>query len=277
MPSAIFASDLLAGQVVIVSGGGSGLGYATARELCACGATVAICGRDQDSLEAAASQCEAGRCEPLVCDIREPQECERLVTEVLSRHGRIDTLVNNAGGQFMAPAEQISPNGFHAVVRLNLEGTWHLTQAAARAAMIPARDGKIINITLSPHGGLPGMTHSAAARAAVETMTRSLSIEWARFNIRVNAVAAGHMDTEALAKYPQPVRDNLAGSVPLGRLGSAQEHAWLVTYIASPAADYMSGSVVTLDGARDNWLGQWPPAAQQDAEGNPVQERRPGA
>ena len=163
---------------------------------------------------------------------------------MLERHGRIDTLVNNAGGQYMTPAEDITPKGFRTVVGLNLEGTWLMTHAVATKAMIPeSRGGKIISVTLSPHHGLPGMAHSSAARAGVENLMRVLSIEWARFNIRTTALAAGHFATDALKKYPKPVYEGVARTVPLQRLGEAEEHAWLVAYLASPAGDYYSGAV----------------------------------
>src|SRR3982751_4211489 len=210
MPSQVFAQGLLGGHVLVVTGGGSGLGRATAVELAACGAQVVTAGRRQEPLDETAALCEGGRCEGFVCDIREEDQVEGFVDRVLERHGRIDTLVNNAGGQYMTPAEDISPKGFNTVVQLTLGGTWLMTHAVATRAMIPAGGGKIVNVTLSPHHGLPGMAHSSAARAAVENMSRVLSIEWARFQIRLTAVAAGHFDTEALEKYPAPVRAGVA-------------------------------------------------------------------
>ena len=196
---------------------------------------------------------------------------------VLERYGRINTLVNNAGGQFMSPAEDITPKGFRTVVALNLEGTWLMTHAAATRAMIPQGGGKVISVTLSPHHGLPGMAHSAAARAAVENMTRTLAVEWARFGVRLTAIATGHFATEVLQKYPPPVYEGVAKTVPLGRLGQPEEQAWLVAYLASPAGDYHSGAVITIDGARDDWLGPWPPPQLADDAGKPLaEERRPG-
>jgi citronellol/citronellal dehydrogenase len=176
----------------------------------------------------------------------------------------------------MTPAEDITPKGFRTVMRLNVEGTWLMTHAVAAKAMIPdARGGKIVNVTLSPHHGLPGMAHSSAARAAVENLTRVLSIEWARFGIRLTAVAAGHFATETLrTKYPKQVVEGVAGTVPLGRLGTEEEFAWLVAYLASPAGDYLSGAVLTIDGARDNWFGSWPPGRLTDEAGKPLAEER---
>jgi citronellol/citronellal dehydrogenase len=276
MPSRIFAPGLLDGQVIVVTGGGSGLGRATAVELTACGARVVVTGRRREPLEETAAMCEDGRCEATVCDIREEDQVAALVDGVLDRHDRVDTLVNNAGGQYMTPAEDITPKGFDTVVRLNVRGTWLMTHAVATKAMIPAGGGKIVNVTLSPHHGLPGMAHSSAARAAVENLTRVLSIEWARFDIRLTAIAAGHFATDAIQKYPRPVYEGVARTVPLGRLGEPEEHAWLVAYIASRAGDYYSGAIFTLDGARDNWLGPWPPTGLADESGRPLaEERRP--
>ncbi|MBV9214355.1 MAG: SDR family oxidoreductase, partial [Actinobacteria bacterium] len=176
--------------------------------------------------------------------------------------------------QYMTPAEDITSKGFDTVVRLNLGGTWLMSHAVATRAMIPAGGGKIVNVTLSPHHGLPGMAHSSAARAGVENMTRVLSIEWSRFQIKLTAIAAGHFETQALEKYPEPVRRGAALTVPLGRLGRPEEHAWLVAYLASPAGDYYSGCVITLDGARDNWFGPWPPPGLADQTGKPLHEER---
>jgi citronellol/citronellal dehydrogenase len=273
MPSRIFAPGLLQDQVVVVTGGGSGLGRATAQELTACGASVVIAGRRAEPLEETVSLCD-GACQAIVCDIREEDQVASFVGEVLDRHGRIDTLVNNAGGQYMTPAEDITTKGFETVVRLNLTGTWLMTHAVATRSMIPNGGGKVISVTLSPHQGLPGMAHSSAARAAVENLMRVLSIEWARFNIRTTAIASGHFRTDALKKYPQPVQDGVARTVPLQRLGEAEEQAWLVAFLASPAGDYYSGDVITIDGARDNWFGPWPPPHLVDESGKPLAEER---
>jgi citronellol/citronellal dehydrogenase len=276
MPSKLFAAGLLDGQVAIVSGGGSGLGRASALELAALGAHVVVCGRRLEPLEETVASAEGGRCEARVCDIREEGQVSALVDGVLERHGQIDLLVNNAGGQYLTPAEDITPKGFRTVIGLNVEGTWLMTHTVATKAMIPeARGGKIVNVTLSPHNGLPGMAHSSAARAAVENLTRVLAIEWARFDIRLTALAAGHFATETLmTKYPKAVVDGVAGTVPLQRLGTAEEFAWLVAYLASPAGDYFSGAVLTIDGGRDNWFGAWPPARLTDEAGKPLAEER---
>jgi len=275
MPSKLFAPDVLAGQVALVTGGGSGLGRAIAVELTACGAQVVICGRRLEPLEETVALCEEGRCEARECDIHEEEQVAAFVDGVLERHKRIDVLVNNAGGQYMTPAEDITPKGFRTVIRLNVEGTWLMSHAVATKAMIPAEGGKIMNVTLSPHHGLPGMAHSSAARAAVENLTRVLSIEWARHGVTLTALAAGHFATETLrTKYPKPVVEGVAGTVPLGRLGTEEEFAWLVAFLASPAGDYHSGSIITVDGARDNWFGPWPPGGLTDEGGKPLAEER---
>jgi citronellol/citronellal dehydrogenase len=275
--SLIFRPGLLAGQVCLVSGAGSGLGRETALELARLGASVIGCGRREEPLaetaELASGLAGSFGCESL--DIRDEEAVERLFDDLLERHGRLDVLVNNAGGQFLAPAESISPKGFRTVIELNVQGTWLMTHAAATKAFIPQGGGKVLSVTLSPHNGMPGMVHSGAARAAVENMMRTLAIEWARFGIKTCALAAGQFATETLmTKYPRVVVDNLERSIPIGRAGRAEEMAWLVAYLASPAGDFFSGTTITIDGARDNWAGPWPPEAIVDAGGKPVAEER---
>ena len=277
--SKIFAPRLLEGQVCVVSGAGTGLGRATALELAALGAIVVGCGRRQEPLDETLAEIAAagGRAEVQATDIRDDAAVEALIDAVLERHGRLDVLVNNAGGQFLSPAEAITPKGFRTVTELNIQGTWQMTHAAATKAFIPQGGGKVVSVTLSPHHGMPGMVHSGAARAAVENMMRTLSIEWARHGILLCAVAAGQFDTEVLrTKYPKQVSENVARTVPLGRLGTPEEMAWLIAFLASPAGDFFSGTVITIDGARDNWFGPWPPPGASDAEGAPLaEERRP--
>jgi citronellol/citronellal dehydrogenase len=275
--SRINAPGLLDGQVCLVSGAGSGLGRATARELAMLGATVVGCGRRLEPLEETAREIveAGGAAEAVAADIRDGDSVEQLVDGIVDRHGRLDVLVNNAGGQFLSPAEAISAKGFRTVIELNVQGTWQMTHAAATKAFIPQRSGKVVSVTVSPHHGMPGMVHTGAARAAVENMMRTLSIEWARFNVKLCAVAAGQFDTEVLrTKYPKQVSENVARTVPLGRLGTPEEMAWLVAFLASPAGDFVSGAVLTLDGARDNWFGSWPPSGAADAEGAPLAEER---
>jgi len=275
--SRIFAPDLLEGQVCVISGAGTGLGRASALELARLGATVVGCGRRPEPLEQMRAEAEGvgANAEIEAMDIRDDEAVERLFDGVLERHGRLDLLLNNAGGQFLSPAEAITPKGFRTVIELNVTGTWLMTHAAATKAFIPQRRGKVLSVTLSPHNGMPGMVHSGAARAAVENMTRTLSIEWSRFGITLVALSAGQFATETLrTKYPSEVVEAVPATVPLGRLGSEQEWGWLVAYLASPAGDFFSGTVITLDGARDNWFGSWPPATYGGDGEPPAEERR---
>jgi NAD(P)-dependent dehydrogenase (short-subunit alcohol dehydrogenase family) len=277
MASLVFRDGLLRGQVALVSGGGSGIGRAIALELASLDAQVVICGRREEPLRKTAELGPPGQIECVVCDIREEEQVGMLVDTVLAGHSHIDLLVNNAGGQFLAAAEEVTPKGLRAVMRLNVEGTWLMTHTVATRAMIPGGGGKVVSITLSPHNGMPGMAHSGAARAAVENLMRTLAVEWARYGILCNAIAPGQIATETmLTKYPQQIVEMVAGTVPLGRLGDAREIAWMVAYLASPAGDFTSGSVITIDGARDNWFGTWPPSWGADTEGAPLAEERPG-
>jgi citronellol/citronellal dehydrogenase len=272
--SRIFAPDALAGRVAIVTGGGTNLGRAAASELAACGAHVVIAGRRADVLEEAAAGI-GERCSTVSGDIREPDQAAAIVDAALERHGRLDLLVNNAGGQYFVPAEAITAKGWRAVQRLNVGGTMTMTRAAADRAFLPARGGTIVNITVSPHHGMPAMAHTGAARAAVEALTRELAAEWREAGIAVIAAAIGRFDTESLRKYPEPVYRGAARSVPLGRLGTMQEFAWLIALLATPLGRAFSGSTVTLDGAADNWFGPWPPPTLLGDEGEvPTEERQ---
>ena len=275
--SAIFRPGLLDGQVCVVSGAGTGLGREASLELIRLGATVIGCGRRSEPLEetAAASGGLAGAFEHETLDIREEDAVEGFFDRTLERHPRIDLLLNNAGGQFLAPAETITPKGFRTVTELNVQGTWLMTHAAATKAFIPQGGGKVVSVTISPHHGMPGMAHSGAARAGVENLTRTLSVEWARHGIRLVAIAAGQFDTETLrTKYPQQIVDQVADTIPLGRMGTENEFAWMVAFLASPAGDFHSGSVITIDGARDNWFGSWPPGGATGEGGEPLAEER---
>ena len=279
--SKIFRPGLLDGQVCVVSGSGTGMGKATALELARLGATVIGCGRRPEPIEAVAAEITdaGGKAETTALDIRDEEAVDAFFDGILERHGRVDTLVNNAGGQFLSPAEDITPKGFRTVIELNVLGTWLMTHAAATKAFIPQRDGKVISVTLSPHKGMPGMVHSGAARAAVENMMKTLSIEWSKHNVRTIAVAAGQFNTETVrTKYPKVVVDTLAQTIPIQRLGTEEEWAWLVAYLASPAGDFYSGTTITMDGARDNWFGPWPAGlyGSEPGEGTvPAEERKP--
>jgi citronellol/citronellal dehydrogenase len=271
--SEVFADGVLDERVILVTGGGTGLGKAAATELAACGARVVIAGRREDVLAAAASEIDVSY---VAGDVREPDDAERMVRACLDRFGRLDVLVNNAGGQYFVPAEAITAKGWRAVTRLIVGGTELMSRTAVELAMRPAGSGTIVNVTLSPHHGLAGMTHSSAARAAVEGYTRALARELAGDGIAVLALAAGHFDTESIRKYPEPVWRAAARTVPLQRLGREEEHAWLVALAAGPLGRALSGSVITLDGARDNWFGPWPPdSLTADGGEVPTEQRRP--
>ncbi|MCW3017777.1 MAG: short-chain dehydrogenase/reductase [Solirubrobacterales bacterium] len=276
---------MLDGRVALVTGGGTGLGKASALELVRCGACVTIVGRRSEVLEAAAAEIDeragagAGTgtetgADWLAGDVRDSGEAERIVRAVLERHGRLDVLVNNAGGQFFSPAELIAAKGWRAVWRLNVEGGVNMAQAAFELAFSQAGTGTVVNVTLSPHNGMPGMAHSGSARATVEALTRELAWRWQPAGVTVTAVAAGHFDTEVLAKYPASVRAGASRTVPLQRLGTVSEHAWLIALLASPLGPAFSGSTITLDGARDNWCGPWPPPGLADESGEVPSEAR---
>jgi NAD(P)-dependent dehydrogenase (short-subunit alcohol dehydrogenase family) len=259
-PSRVFADGALEGQVALVTGGGTNLGKAAAAELARCGATVVIAGRREDVLEAAAA--EIGEpCGVVAGDIRDREGAEQIVRAALERHGRLDYLLNNAGGQYFVPAEAITTKGWRAVQRLNVEGTLAMCEAAAELAMRPAGGGTIVNVTVSPHHGMPAMAHTGAARAAVEALTQELASTWAPDRVAVAAIALGRFDTESLRKYPAELWRSAAATVPLQRLGTVEEYGWLVALLATPLGRAFSGSVLTLDGALDNWTGPWPPPA----------------
>src|SRR5271166_4184369 len=282
--SEIFAPGLWSGRVALVTGGGTGLGRATAHELSRCGARVKIAGRRAEVLAQTAAEIGAspgagdgvaGEVDWVAGDVRERENAALLVSTVLARQGRLDVLVNNAGGQYFTPAELIALKGWSAVWRLNVDGILNMAEAAFDLALRDAGEGTIVNVTLSPHHGMPGMAHSGAARATVEALTRELAERWAERGIAVTAVAAGVFETDVLAKYPARVRAGAARTVPLQRLGDVAEHAWLVALLASPLGRAFSGSTVTLDGARDNWPGPWPPEGLADESGAvPTEERR---
>ncbi len=275
MPAAstVFAPDALAGRTVLITGGGTNLGRQAAIECAAAGADVVIAGRRAEVL-AAAAEAIGERCSWVAGDIREAQDATRIVETAHREHGRLDVLVNNAGGQYFVPAESIAAKGWAAVMRLNVEGTYAMTRAAAGAGF-GEEGGTVINVTVSPHHGMPAMAHTGAARAAVEALTRELADEWAARRIAVVAAAIGRFDTESLRKYPEVVWRGAARSVPLQRLGTMQEFGWLVALLAGPLGRALSGSVVTLDGAADNWFGPWPPPTLTDDAGAvPSEERR---
>jgi citronellol/citronellal dehydrogenase len=255
----IFAPGLLRDQVAIVTGGGSGIGLATAREMVRLGARVAICGRNQPKLDTAADELRAlgGTVLARTCDIREPAQVEAFTTAVLADLGRIDILVNNAGGQFPSPAQHISPNGFLAVIKNNLVGTFHVCREVANQAMIPAKRGRIVNVIANIYRGFPGMVHTGAARAGVENMTMTLAVEWAQFGILVNAVAPGVIRSSGTAQYPPAVVERGIRETPLKRAGTVEEVAASIVFLASPGAQFITGATLRLDGGQALWGHTW--------------------
>ncbi|UQA59075.1 SDR family oxidoreductase [Polyangium aurulentum] len=257
-----FAPGLFQGQVAIVTGGGSGIGLACAREMGALGASVAICGRKADKIAAAADALrEAGLPDERVlaapCDIREPAQIEAFVRSVRDRFGRVDILVNNAGGQFPSPAQHISPKGWEAVVRNNLNGTFYVTREVATAVMIPQKRGRIVSITAQVARGFPGMSHTGAARAGVENLTRSLAVEWASHGIRVNAVAPGTIRSTGTVQYGDDLLEVARKATPIKRLGDVDEVARLVLFLASDRNDFITGAVIPIDGGASLWGDIW--------------------
>jgi NAD(P)-dependent dehydrogenase (short-subunit alcohol dehydrogenase family) len=260
--------DANAGRVALVTGGGTGIGRATALLLAASGAKVAVCGRRPEPLERTRAEIDAtgGTCLALPADVREPAEVERVVGATLERFGAVDVLVNNAGGQFTAPAEEISDNGWRAVHRLNVDAVWTLTREVATRAMIPRGDGLVVFVGFSPQRGIPGYAHAAAARAAAGSLATSLALEWSRHGIRSVAVVPGVIDTEGIAGYGAEAVERWARGIPLGRLGRPEEVGALIAFLASPGGAYVTGATILVDGGVDAWgMGEPPPLPAREA------------
>lgn len=249
----IFRDDLFTGQTVVVSGGGTGIGRATARALAALGARVVICSRSVEHLEPTRAEIEAagGKVTALTCNIRDHEEVDAFFGQVVSRHGPIHALVNNGGGQFLSPAEAITPKGWAAVIETNLTGTFNMSRTALSSGL-REHGGAIVSITMENWRGFPGMAHSGAARAGVVNLTQSLALEWAQYGVRVNAVAPGLINSSGLKRYPEPVQASLgsiAREIPAGRMGTEAEIAAAILYLLSPAAAFISGVTLKVDGA----------------------------
>jgi citronellol/citronellal dehydrogenase len=219
-------------------------------ELARTGAKVVVCGRRPEPLEAV--QAELGEdCLAVPTDVRESEQVVALVDRALEHFGRIDVLVNNAGGQFLAPAEEISLKGWRAVHRLAVDAVWDLTRTVAERSMIPSKDGVVVFIGFSPRRGMAEMAHAAAARAAIENLAGSLALEWSEHGIRTVCVALGNIATEGLDGYgPERVAE-WEREVPLGRLGTPEEAAALIAFLASPGGGYVTGTTVVMDGGLD--------------------------
>ncbi len=255
--------DANAGSVAIVTGGGTGIGRATALEFARTGANVAICGRRPEPLEVVRQEVEAvGQgCLAMPADIREPEQVGAFLDAVDERFGAVDVLVNNAGGQFAAPLESIVLKGMRAVHRLNVDATWDITQRVAERWMIPQRKGFIAFIGFSPRRGIPTMIHSSSARSALETLAAGIAQEWSKYGIRAICLAAGLIQTEGVLQYGgQAIVDGFAEQVPMRRAGLPEEVASTIAFVASPGGGYITGVTVAVDGGADAWgLGMAPP------------------
>ena len=265
----VFVDDLLEGETWLVTGGGSGIGEATALLAAQLGANLVIAGRKADRLAPVAEAIVAagGQCLTRSCDIREVDQVEALVDAALERFSGIDALINNAGGQFPSPAIDLSKNGWDAVIRNNLSGTWYMTQAVAKKAMIPRHRGAIVNVIANIFRGFPGMAHTGAARAGVDNLTKTLAIEWASSDVRVNAVAPGIIRTSGIEQYPPELIAGSERRIPVQRMGSAQEVADAIVFLGSRAASYVTGETLYIDGGARLWGDLWPIPARDGASG----------
>jgi citronellol/citronellal dehydrogenase len=250
----VFRAELFAGQAGIVTGAGSGIGRCTAHELAALGARVALIGRKPEKLEAVAREiADAGgtaRC--YVADIREEERVAEVVRAALGDFGKLDFLVNNAGGRFAAPLEKISQRGWDAVVRTNLTGGF-LVARECYVQWMKGNGGAIVNMIADMWHGMPTMGHSGAARAGMLNFTETAALEWAP--VRVNAIAPGWIASSGLDHYPPEMAAHiraLPAKVPLGRLGTESEISAAIVFLLSPAAAFVSGSCIRVDGAVPN-------------------------
>ena len=250
----VFIPGLLARKVIVVTGGGSGIGRCTAHELAALGAHVVLIGRKLDKLHDVAGEivADGGRASFHSCDIRNEEAVKDVVQAIVAAQGPIDGLVNNAGGQYIAPLETISAKGWDAVVQTNLTGGFLVARECYLQAM-QARGGAIVNIVADIWGSMPGMGHSGAARAGMVSFTETAAMEWARSGVRVNAVAPGYIASSGMDHYPaeaQPMLREMRTTVPLGRFGTEAETSAAIVFLLSPAASFISGAVLRVDGAR---------------------------
>ncbi len=249
----MFQENLFADKTVLVTGGGSGIGLEIAKQFLQCGATVYIAGRKTEKLERAVMQLQTlsehgKKLKAFVLDIRSVESIENLADLIAAQSGKLDILVNNAGGQFPSPAEDISPRGWEAVINTNLNGTWFVTQAMAKRFFFAQKSGIVVNMVLNNFRGFPGMAHSAAARAGVMNLTKTLAVEWVKKGIRLNCIAPGIIESSGLENYPPELLNGMAAKIPMDRLGSTAEVAALTLFLASPMGAYITGETIFQDG-----------------------------
>lgn len=241
-------------KVALVTGGRSGIGFQISKDLLKLGAKVVICSRKADLLESAKEKLSVfGKVEAHPCDIRKEEDIAALTKFIKKQYGQLDILVNNAGGQFPALAEYINNKGWNAVINNNLNGTFYMTRDMANQFFIPQQEGIIVNIIAGVHRGFPGMIHTGAARAGVENMTKTLAQEWSDFNIRINCVAPGIIESSGLKTYPAPVQEMFEEAkkeIPAKRFGTVEDVSNAVCFLASPMATYITGISLYVDGAQ---------------------------
>lgn len=255
----MYSPTLLQDKIILITGGGSGIGYAIAEAALRTGAKVIIASRKAERLQQAADQLSAlGHCSWQVCDTRQPDQIEALANYLAQHYGRLDVLINNAGGQFPSLAEDISLKGWQAVINNNLNGTWYMSQILAQRFFIPQKQGRILNIIANIYRGFAGMAHTGAARAGVDNLTKSLAVEWSKYNLRINAIAPGIIASTGLEQYPPALVEGMAAHIPLQRLGRPEEVAALAIYMLSPLADYLTGETIYLDGGQKLWGDAFP-------------------
>ncbi len=257
----VYRDNLLKDQTVVITGGGTGMGKAMAFLASRLGANVVLCGRTMAKLEAAADAMEqlVGK-RPVAApmSIREPDQIEAMLDMVLDRFGRIDTLINNAGGQFPQNALDFSRKGWLAVMDLNLNGTWWMMQETAKRWVASAAPGNIVNIVATIERGMPQSAHCCAARSGVIYLSKTLSTEWAPHKIRVNCVAPGIVETEGFAVYPDEALKRFHLANPMQQRGDAWDVAESVIYLAAPSGKFITGEVLTVDGGQNQWGVNWP-------------------
>ena len=254
--TSVFSPRLFAGKVIVITGGGSGIGRCTAHELASLGASVALIGRKPEKLRAVADEVgqDGGVAAPYPCDIRDEAAVKDTIAQIVHTHGRIDGLVNNAGGQFSAPIASISLKGWDAVVRTNLYGGFLMARECFTQWM-SGHGGSIVSIVADMWEGLPDMAHSGAARAGMVNFTMSAACEWAAAGVRVNAVAPGWIASSGLDTYPESRKAlirRFQEFIPMRRMGTEAEVSAAIVFLLSPAAAYISGATLRVDGAAPN-------------------------